>query len=458
MLRVLRLYWYYFSWQRTMTWVTMIGVAMCLLGLTVASPSFGSGLVALGSLLAVLFPIVFGGFAYRVIIANRRFLMLPDIRTYAATALLLLALTGAAVVLVFAAEFHEVRGTAALMKLTLIAFAGVSAYLLISQWLATYALGLFSLAVLPLVLFGIAADNHEILSVQLTDFATLAALACLGWIWLMVTTRQPTLPRPIGVPNIASGASPELKDGRGNYQWVAHGGAAATSTGTLLRGASDGWRSRILTELAFLLSFPAVMAFVVWIVEASFPPSARRPSGIALFLFASFVGLTVQTQLAFGEWPARLRTLWLRMAGDRAAGWRLMERTLVEEAFIVGISTTVIAAVSWLLVPVPPKYLLLYVITCVVMTFAASYNGFWIRAAGWHRLANLMCVLGVILLTVGLIVALPEGRKPNGLFWCLPVLAVLALGLRMLARSRLLRIDWCVVRPLRAVRVGSKAG
>jgi hypothetical protein len=451
-LRVLRLYWYYFSWQRIMGWLTLIGLATLLLGFTLTPSPLGMVLMALGSVLAVAFPIVFAGVAYRALIANRRFVMLPNLRTYAAVALLLLALTASAIALVVAAALKDLAGPPAL-ELGLIAFSTVSVYLLMSQWVTTYPLGFLSLALLPLFLFRMVAAGREVVSAPLTSATAVAALACVGWVWLVIATRGATPPRPLAQRRQASRASPQLSETRVNYQWMPHGGPAATPAGTLLRGARDGWRNRIYMAVLCLVSVPVITGFVPWILGQSFG-GARRVAG-EWFLLWSVVGLTLQMAFAFGEWPARLRTLWLRMRGDRAAGWRLMERTLLVETLIIGVIATITAAGFWLLTAVSPAYLLLYICACMVMAFVGSYCGFWIRASGRHWVALALFTLCVVLIPLGTIAALPAIRSADRLCWLLLLLGVLALVLRALARRRLRRVDWCAVRPTRLDRMNA---
>jgi hypothetical protein len=154
----------------------------------------------------------------------------------------------------------------------------------------------------------------------------------------------------------------------------------------------------------------------------------------------------------YGEWPARLRLLWLRGIGDRSGGWRLVERLLRQDALLVGAITSVIAIAALLLSAVAPLYLALYVAGCVTTIFVASYLEFWMRLQGVSRPAKLLISLLASALPLALLVFAISSEHPGRIAWLLPLSIAGGMGVRGLAMRQTYRVDWCAVRPLRWIR------
>jgi hypothetical protein len=240
---------------------------------------------------------------------------------------------------------------------------------------------------------------------------------------------------------------------QGNYQWLPQFGPAASAAGTLLRGARDGLGNRLLMTLMAMLTFPLGLWGVMLLIGMPFNGPGDLSSTWPVFLLAwSFFGMTLHIAIWYGEWPARLRVLWLRSAGNRAEGWRLLERSLWQDALLIAGCSTMLSLLVQLLGTLAVKYLAFYVAGCLSMALFVSYCTFWIRAAGTRRIVLMLLILLVVFVCCAVLTIVTNSSRPNGIFWLLPAIALLTLAARTLAHRRCLRIDWCAIRPARPAR------
>lgn len=447
MRRTLALFLYYFRWQRTMGWVTAIGIVLMLSG-ALLPPQAGFFPVALGSVFAIGFPVVFASIAFRLLISSRRLVMIPHVRTFAAIALLLVAVTASAVTLVFTNAISPDVQPVDPTTLVLLSFAAVSAYLLLTQWLVIYTFGLFAFVLVPFIPIRLGMTGSPILTAAFDRPWLMAALAVAGWIWLLIAMRAPTVPRPMAAPTWGGAASPQIEE-TGNYLWLPRFGPAASPDGTLMRGMPDGLVNRLVAVLSFVLSFPLGIWLFLFLIGAPFDDDQNSPFSATFFLLFSLIGIATHAEFAFSEWPARQRFLWLRFAGDRRQGWRRMERALLQDIVLIGGTAAALAVVVGLLASTEVRYLLLYVAGSVVWAALASYLSFWIRAGNQSRLVHILITLTMIFSCFASVLYLRDSETPNRIFWVLPMLIVLALLFRALGKRRMLTVDWCVVRPSR---------
>jgi hypothetical protein len=437
---------YYFCWQRILAWTTGIGLALVVVG-GLIPPRFGFLPVGFGSVLFAGFPIVFAGIAFREVISNQRFAMVPEFRSYAAAGLLLLALLGSGMTLVFANAIWADIMIVEPLRVVLFAFFAISAFLLMSQWLVIYSLGLIGFVLLPLVALRLWMFSGPLAGTVLAEPWLLATLAALGWVWLIVATRRRSVPRPLAAPAWENGRVPDLQGSRGHNQWLPRWGSPASALGTVLRAMPDGVGNRTAFFLMAMLMFPVAMWLVLYLLGAPLADSQRGPFGMGFFLVWSLFGLTTQASAVNREWPARLRYLWLRASGDRAAGWQLLERSLATDLLIVAGLATVMALLFGLISAVDSRYLGLYVAGCVVVTAFASYVGFWTRAANWHALVDAFFWVFIGLTCFGIVAFANGGEKLVRLNWILAVMGALTVVARGLAKRRLALVDWCATRP-----------
>lgn len=450
----LAIFLYYVSWQRLIAWSTGISVLFLVVSPIVPAPAkflllLFSGVVGLG------FPTILGSVAFRQLIGNRRFVVVPGFRVAAGVALLLLAIAGAfaTLLIVYASNALTAQFTSiAMTKLALLSFSVISGYLLLSQWLVTYSLGLLAFAVLPVIPVRIATLSDPLLRAQLTQSWLLLALAILGWIWLFAAMFRPGRPRPMAMLRIGAGGTQQVDDRGAEYQWIPQWGPAATAAGTLTRGFRDGWRSRLAAALVFVLSFPLMGAIILFVMGVPLGDQERSRFSIAFFLIWSVFGLTLHSSLAFSEWPARLRLLWLRTAGDRTAGWRFLERMLVVDTLIIAAVAAGVALVFAAISDVAPILLWLYVSGSVVLVALGSYSGFYRRARNWHHVIHSVFMILLLMTCFGSVMVMARSEAPERMIWLVPILAGITVVVRMLARNAVARIDWCVVRPARKVR------
>ncbi len=455
MRRLLAIFWYYFSWQRTMAYCTISGVLMIGAGLLLHGGSsgaklLGSLLVGVGTMCASGFPILLAGIAFRQIVGNRRLAMLPRFRSFAVAALALLSVAGAGMTLVFVYAIPTPLSVDDPYALGLLAFAAISAYLLASQWLVVRPLGLVLFAFVPIVLLRLGFGGAPIFEAWHDNPWPVALLAVCGWVWLLNAVRMRADLRGLAAPAWGSEIGP--KSIRGGLWRMPQIGPPATSAGTLVLGAGDGWLSRIATELMSVLTLPVLLMLAFYVLRMPIGEPQGRGLGPAFFLMLSFFGVSMSSLLAFAEWPARMRYLWLRSAGDRGAHWRSLERTLLVEALIVAAITTLVASTLRLFTNFPAELLVLYVTGCIVATFAVAYFGFWSRISGWGDMPRVLCMVVLAFLALGVVVPLANGASRSTVFWLLPIVGVIGLGFRALARRGFAKMDWCAVRPVRRTR------
>jgi hypothetical protein len=225
----------------------------------------------------------------------------------------------------------------------------------------------------------------------------------------------------------------------------------ATAAESLMRGSSDSWRNRVKGALMIALLIPAVMSASVVLMSVLTRNVEARHFG-ELYLGASFVLVCVLPKVIFGEWPARLRMLWLRASGDRPELWRRTERTLLQEIVLIEAIHLPVAMTFLFLLDAPRDLFCFYLAGAVLGALTGGYAGFLARISDWSFVAQgaLSFIVVVVLLFAG--VALRNSPEPLAVFWLLPLLLVLALAFRTLARSRFRRMDWCRVRPKRFPR------
>ena len=446
MKRVIRVLFYYFRWQPMLRRVMLIGAV------TLAAGLMHGALLPLrivGAVFVVGFAVMFGGLAYRLLITNRRMLLVPGIRIRATVALFGLALVATAVAIVVGSGPWPDGAPADPARIALLTFSCVSLFLVASQWLVTTPAGIIGFAVVPFIVLRLSALSDPIVDERLTQAWLWLALAICGWAWLLVTAHRNARPRR---PADAFAAGTAFAGGQWRVPastWLPQSGAAATAAGTILRGAPDGWRNRIVPMLMAMLAAPVAMVIFVVAMESPRDGATRSFELGAFFLMLSFYGVCLFTSMFYAEWPARLRLLWLRTGGDRSVLWCRLERTLSEELGLVAAVVGTAGLAALLLTDVSRTLVLLYVACSVVASFVSGYLGFWIRASGWHVIAHVLALV-TILVACFIVVGHLGRREPSlAVFNLLPGLVLLGLMLRSLVRRKFMRLDWCAIRPAR---------
>jgi len=448
MLRSLRILHYYFSWQRTMRWVVMIGAVLFAIGMI--SPVLFP-LRLLGDVFAIGFPVMTGGLAYRQIVSNRRFALVPGIRVHAAVALFLLAVTAAAAAWLTGIGLEAQGLPWDSWTISLHVFSYASLYLVATQWMITNPAGLLAFGIAPIVALRLIGFSEPIVAARLAMVWPWLSLAVCAWAWLLVIARRPGAARPpSGASWAGFGWSGEL--GNDNSVWLPRAGPMATALGTMMRGARDGLRNRLLLVLTTVLAFPVTLILLMVAIGAPLRGVSSDTFLPMLFLLASFYGVCTFSSMVYSEWPARLRLVWLRSGGSRDLLWRRLERTLFAELVLIAATVVVIGLAFLLLTGVRREFILLYVVGSCIASVLTGYMGFWIRVIGWHTLAH---ALLLIVITIGCFMAimwLRSGGGESAIWYVLPGGAVLAAFFRLLARRGFLRMDWCAIRPARRPR------
>ena len=450
MIRALACCYYFFTWQRTMFWTTSIGVAVLLISPFLPEP-YGFAAIMAGTIVGFMFPLMFAGIAFRQLVSNRRFVMVPQLRSFAAAGLLLLALicTGTAWLFFEASVALRVpEPTFDPKQVTLIAFGYISAYILISQWLVTYALGFIGFVLAPLLVIRLNFTEFSLASLLHTHPWLMAGAAVAGWILLFIQMRARSRPRSMAAPRWGSSTGPS-SDPNYQPQWQPNFGEIATPEGTLMRGVRDGWLNRLSNVLTALLMYPALMIAVLWLIGAPLAEREQGNLGFSFFLIWSQFGTVMQCSMVMREWCARLRYQWLRRAGNRETAWRLLERALLGDLGLIAVVAAVIALLFLLLSDTMPAFLALYVLGCVLLTALSSYLAIFARARVWHPIVQPMIVMAIMLFCLFSFISNAQSETLANAYWLIPAALVLTVFLRVITRQQVMRIDWCAVRPPR---------
>jgi hypothetical protein len=330
-----------------------------------------------------------------------------------------------------------------------LAFAFISLYLLVSQWMVARSATAIGFVFLPLLAFAFAASKG--FGAPQSVFAPWGwlALAGLGWLWLAIAvSRQGASHRMLAARAVGRAGGSETHRFWPAFSASMDTSSFATAAGTLMRGRGDRWRERLTGVLTMVLLMPAVMSAAAVLLASMGDDAEQRPFGV-IFLGASFALACVLPKAMYGEWPARLRLLWLRVAGDRPELWRRLERTLLQEIALIAAIHLPVAAGFLLFYDVPRYLFLLYLAGAALGTLTSGYAGLLARISGWGFAGQGALYFFVVIALLFAGVALWNSPEPRAVLALLPLLLLIALGCRALARSRFRRMDWCRVRPTR---------
>jgi len=391
------------------------------------------------------------GGAFRQLASNRVLSLAPGFRTSAVSAMLLFVACAGLIVFAMAAAFGMSLAAAVAAGLTV--FSLVGGYFLLWQWLCTFRAGTLLHFGLIIVAIWLLISRPAFLDAWLASHTLLALATLLGWVWLYVVVRRPGIRRPL------PGAGMEAWSGRniqpispdlGGLSRIGPGSAPAES---MMRGMPASIVYRV-AGVACMFAIPAALGgLVLPQVRRAF--TAGADGGQAGFVMAaSFMIVAILIPLAVAEWPVRLRYVWLRSAGDRARMWHAMERSLLEDVLIIAGIATLTAIALRVLSGAETPTLVAYVVDCAVATLLSAYFAFSRRARGDSGMKLYFLLALIWIVTLNVFVSLSEPFGPQAFYWPLPVAAALVLRYRLLARRRLLQMDWCAVKPLRGPRPG----
>lgn len=459
MMRVLRIYRYFFGWQPTLGVTTVIGLVLLALGAAIYPEPITMLPIMLGLILSLLFPVVFSCVAYRQLITNPRLALVPKIRPAATAALFLMALTAGIAswaLLSLGNKFETEMPAAAIALISVLVFSLVSLYLLVTQWLLTKQYGLFLYFLVPLLLARLGTAEPLGGTLELIGIALIAALALAGWSWLWLAANRPGLPKGswLAVNGTETVASSLRRDQARARLTISFGQNSFNPAGTLLRGTPDSWPQRLWMTSVMLLGLPLAVycVMILFSLVTGFALNNIRIIGPDFLLLWSFISFLGQSSIRSLEWPARLRLLWLRAPGDRQASWRTMENSLLADVTVCACLSGAIALILLAFTDTPAMHLLLYAGGCVGMSLVTSYSGFWARADRLPRILHTLSITILLIIAMSGVVIAGNSTNPASALWLLVVAALLTLVLRFFARRSVLKLDWCAVRPLRLSR------
>ncbi len=446
MKRTLRILWFLFSYHYGILLFTIPGLSLLAIGVVPALMGLAPLPWAFAGIL-LIWPALWSAAVVRQLCANPRFTMVPQFRQCAVGALFLIPLIAAVLRFTYFVVAADTPDWNHAMTEGLGIFVMTGAGLLLIQWLSTFRMGLvFQLLVLFVVWRYLFLD---IAPLPMTDFrwpATAATL--LGWVWFFLQVRhRQTLAPPTALQRMEHLTGENVSAWRMELfaPWMP--GRPSRPESTLLRGAGDSWMQRLGPLLFVVVGLPSLWA--LW--TASMPRSSHpfgEAGSVPMFLISGLFFSSLVPALTMAEWPARLRALWLRSPGDRRTLWRALEREVYRDALLVLCITTGIALVAWRVSNTDAGLLVAYSVGCAVgMVFSAMFVIWW-RCLGQTVLTLSFTLPFLWFLTVGLIAALGTTLQTAHIVM-MAVFAVAAGICRFTARGRVLKLDWCAVRPAR---------
>jgi hypothetical protein len=221
-------------------------------------------------------------------------------------------------------------------------------------------------------------------------------------------------------------------------------GQPSHAAGTVIRNANNGWINRIGASVFWVLGLA-----LLWLLSMYLAPGAvwreRSDDTISVFLFLSFAVTVARVWTQVIDWPARLRHVWLRSPGTRTALWRSLDRMVCEEAVIVAGITGIAALWIWLSIGTPVWLLLVYMagstgamLLCAYWVMALRLSGSSVSDIMWYTVLGWLPVFMVIRFV---------GQEPRVLTSLIVMFGGLAWICRRHVRRRVMRIDWCAVKP-----------
>ena len=445
-------------WQRLLRYLMMIGGAFALLGLILCWFNPGSkGAIATlvgGTGFALLFSVMTAPVGLRQLLGNRQLALVPNLRWQAGLALFLLAVL---VSLIYAGIASLVSETPVLTP-SMLMFCALSGYFLLAQWALSYKWGAIAFWLLPAVLLQLPRNNPLLQWLQTPAVSlTVLMLSLLAWLvfaqWLR-RLRTTAAPRFV----MDQWNNPELQHqqhqgwltNRVNFRGI------RSASGSLLRGAYDNWRNRLLMQVVLFFLFPIVLNLFFAVLEL-----AKGRDYLERILSSHnwlMMGLFGSLMISFytREWLPRARLLWLRSGGSRAELWQLIQTMTRQEVLLSALVSGLYAFLLWQFTGLSAAFSLAFVLICTTVPWLTINVTHWSRLRDWGWMGSIVLMLALM---AAMAVVLVLGFKRDSIV--LPLLfAALCAGLGYLVerrtQQRFLRIDWCQLRPisLRSARTG----
>ncbi|WP_406666413.1 hypothetical protein [Gallaecimonas sp. GXIMD1310] len=369
--------------------VSVIRIIM-LLGLVVAIGSLfvPAELHHLGLTLGLamtLFPATMAsGFTFRQLVSNPRVTLAPHGRLLALAGLACIAILDGLVAAWLLP--HPWQGA--------LVFASVTAWLLITQWIAQLP---FRFAPLLAWLAFIGATHllpkHLHLAAAPLELPALL-LAVLAW--LVMAWRLPRQQKMRGPFQFARANTTLVSKLQGDEP-------VKTPADTMLLGFRSSLGASLTSYGLVFFGFPVLFMLVMSLLrgDLSFLNEAQQHPQVVYVMLG--YGLLMAPLRTF-DLVARLRLLWLRHGGDRQQLWQLLDRVLRREALLASALVAVVLVITGLLSHDSGQTTALLLAQCAAYLWSAQYLVGWLRQLAWHPVTRTL--LGVVLLIPAIAMAI----------------------------------------------------
>lgn len=439
---------YYLVASSLMAWLAGVGAVLVLAGSLIPG-KLGAALMMVGSVLAVLGPVMAGGFEFRRLLASSRIALLPGARPQAVLALAVLAALASLVLWLGVLRLPQVEP----LRLLPLFFVGISAWLLATQWLASFRAGML---VLPVSIMMFPQARQAFPEAALPGLATAWALALATVLaWLLLWRGTGRLGRARALKLLPPQGNSEERQRAAPPAWL-RGQTVSKGADFLLLGGSDGLWARLRVHATLVFGFPLAFGLMMALLNPASSVTSEIQEDPQLLLVATGYGMLSMGMLSH-DWPARMRMLWLRLGGERAALYPRLERALLRDAALNAACGLGVAVAVWGLTPLPGAQALAYLAIWTVTALWMVYGNLWLRLKGLHWFVHTLFALGTLAILGTAIGRVVWADEPLSLTLVLAAQAASTVWLRGDARRRFARIDWCRMRPLQLGSMGRRA-
>lgn len=381
----------------------------------------------------------------RRLLSNQRLTLLPGI-AFTSVLLALLLATLLAISLPFAMWVCDIPQPVGAIGLRIFTIATI--YAAFTWFGMTNRTAAYSFGILPLLFLG----TLQVLNSNFPGWWQQPAVvfgsfgaSILAWLWALLALRGRQRFATLSLSMSQSGSAGTDYQQQLSYQPWLYRVRSVPSAATVLLGYPGDWRGRLESVGFSLILMPAIFASLAWFLGRD-----DRHSGewLEMFVFMH-LAITAFTPFAWGELTARSRCLWLRHGGTRASLWQFLEGQLrLSFLFMTACSSIMVMLVTTVGERVDSRiFLLALLLTLSSMLHNACYS-VMVRLRHW---AAWMQIVYMIVLTTALAFGVYWLHAYVPAAWSLlvsPILVVLALVYRSLAKGSFVQVDWLRLKPL----------
>ncbi|HEX4910971.1 MAG TPA: hypothetical protein VFV64_09430 [Permianibacter sp.] len=441
---------YLMFWQRILRGLFIFGVCLILPGSlwSLLNPSSAGGLVlmSVGTGIALLFPVMLIPLAFRQLLSGRHIALVPNLRGLAGISMFFLCL----LVTLWLALLLELGRHANPVAMTILLFSTVSGYWLVAQWLQNYKMGAVAIWILIVVVAQVPSNKALVAWAMATEVSiallALSMLAWLGFAWWLRHARliraSAYLINQLHNPELSQQQHQSWLDGKLSFSGI------RTASGSVLRGAYDNWRNRLLLHFLSFFLFP-VLFNTMFEVQDVISGNTRQREWLSANAWLT-LGVFGSCMISFytREWLARTRLLWLRSGGDRHHIWQRVSRMTQQETLIALLISALYFGLVGAITDLGYAMAGATALLCTSAVWFSVYAGHLARLRAWSWVS---AIAMMILLMIVLIVTIAVAQRQSKL-WLPVVVAVALLMLGSLiakaCKRQFERVDWCQLRPV----------